>query len=150
MTLISANDRFEILDLCARYNRCLDGADEEGAMDCWAKSGISFDNGKSKITNWDQLRRNLAKELHDASMGSKRLVQFNTVVREGESVDSAYVDSEYMIIGAHDHLIHETGSFKNDKVVRTSMGWKFQSRVQKADVVKNAVPSHRPEEVHPR
>ncbi len=149
MTLLSANDRFEILDLCSRYNRCLDNADEEGAMDCWARSGISFESPLGKFTNWELLRKHLAKELHGGRMSGKRLVFFNVVVSDADSVDSAFVDAEYLVINTSDHQIMETGSFKRDKITRTSMGWRFQNRVQKADMVSQPKPIHRPAEVHP-
>ncbi|MDG0817727.1 nuclear transport factor 2 family protein [Bdellovibrio svalbardensis] len=149
MTLLSANDRFEILDLCSRYNRCLDNADEEGVMDCWARSGITFESPGGKFTNWEQLRKHLGKELHGGSLSGKRMVMFNMVVSDGGSIDHAIVDSEYLVINTSDHQIIETGSFKQDKVTRTSMGWRFQNRVQKADVVAQTRPIHRPAEVHP-
>lgn len=148
MTLLSANDRFEILDLCSRYNRCLDNADEEGVMDCWAKSGITFESPGGKFSNWETLRKHFNKELHGGSMSGKRIVMFNIVVKDASSIDSALIDAEYLAIDINTHQIAETGSFKNDKVTRTSMGWRFQSRIQKSDTISQARPVHRPTEAH--
>lgn len=149
MTLISANDRFEILDLCSRYNRCIDNGEEDALMDCWVKSGLSFESPKGKFTNWDQLRKHFAKELHGGSLSGKRQVLFNVVVREGADVDHAFVDSEYIIIDTQTLMVIETGAFKNDKVIRTSMGWSFQSRTQKIDKSLQPKTQPQPAEVHP-
>lgn len=133
MTLLSANDRFEILDLCSRYHRSMDNADEEAVMDCWARAGITFENPTGKFTNWDQLRKQLSRDLHGGPAAGKRTVLFNVVIHEGDSVDSALVDSEYLVLDTQSLQIVETGSFKSDRVSRTSMGWRFLSRSQKAD-----------------
>lgn len=133
MTLLSANDRFEILDLCSRYNRFLDNTDEEGIMECWARSGISFEGVKEKISNWEQLKRHFSKELHETHRSPRRSILFNVIVREAEGVDSAYVDAEYLVIDTQDLQVIETGSYTSDRVIRTSMGWRFSRRTQKID-----------------
>lgn len=135
MSMLSANDRFEILDLCSRYHSALDRGDEEFLMDCWSRGAINYDSPFGKFNSWEKLRQFFAKELHGGSLAGKRHVLFNVVVREGDDVDTAFVDAEYLIIDK-DHLeLLSSGSFKGDKVHRVSLGWKFVNRTQKADIL---------------
>lgn len=135
MSMLSANDRFEILDLCSRYNNFLDRGDTENLMECWTKNAFTFDSPWGKFTNWEKLRQFMSKEMHGGKLAGKRHVLFNVVVREGDDVDTAFVDAEYLVIDK-DHLeLISSGSFKSDKVQRISMGWKFVARSQKDDVL---------------
>lgn len=135
MSMLSANDRFEILDLCYRYNNALDHGNEEALMDCWSKGALSFESPYGKFNNWDKLHQFFAKELHGGSLSGKRQILFNVVVREGDDIDTAFIDAEYLILDMNHLELVASGSFKNDKVRRISMGWKFVSRTQKADLL---------------
>lgn len=122
MSMLSANDRFEILDLCSRYHSALDRGDEEFLMDCWSRGTINYDSPFGKFSNWEKLRQFFVKELHGGILAGKRHILFNVVVREGDDVDTAFVDAEYLVIDK-DHLeLLSSGSLKMTRSIASLWG----------------------------
>lgn len=117
---LSADDMAEIHNLYAEYNLMLDGGDAEGWADTFTEDGrFGNSEGRAALVTF-------AENFHASNPNSRH---WNTNVHVTGTGDGA-AGTCYLIlydVGQRPPGVTVTGTY-NDVLVRTSDGWRFQSR----------------------
>lgn len=132
---LTADDRIEIHELCARYYVSTDEKDVDGFMACWADhDDISFESVFGSFRGRAALRAFEDEHVHRGMAVGKRHLLGNVIVREGETADRARVTSYLMVVEVADipHIV-ATAIYRDSEVVRTPQGWRFVSRRMEVD-----------------
>lgn len=132
---LTAEDRLEIQDLCARYYVSTDEKDVDGFMRCWVDSDdILFESVFGTFRGRGEIRAFEDEHVHRGMAIGRRHLLGNVVVREGEAPDTALVTS-YMVVmevAKAPHLV-ATAIYRDSRVVRTVEGWRFAYRHMDVD-----------------
>jgi hypothetical protein len=131
---LTAEDKQEIMDLCARYYISTDEKDVDGFMDCWVDGDIRFESIFGDFTDHQSLRDFEDEHVHRGGAVGKRHLLGNVHVRDGEDDQTAFVTS-YMIVFEVDEIpsIVATGIYRDSRVEKTPKGWKFRHRKLEVD-----------------
>jgi hypothetical protein len=131
---ISRDDKFDIMELIARYNHAIDGGDPDGVADCFLEDGI-FQGRSGRFVGRAELRK-LGMTLTPSCL-PRHMV--NNVLIDGEpgQPDVARIKSHLCFYEIKPEGFHfKTSGVYTDVVVRTPQGWKFKTRLMTLDVAK--------------
>lgn len=134
MTL-TAHDRMEILDLCARYYISTDEADVDGFMACWVDDDdIVFDSAFGTFHGRAEIREFEREHVTTGMAVGRRHLLGNVSIRRGEDADTALVTS-YLVVMEVAKLprIIATAIYRDSRVERTDDGWRFRRRRMDVD-----------------
>ena len=134
MTL-TAQDRLEIQDLCARYYLTTDDQDVDGFMACWADHDeVRFESVFGTYVGRAALRAFEDEHVHRGMAIGKRHLVGNISIRPDQAADAALVTSTLLVLEVVDipHLV-ATAIYRDSRVVRTSAGWRFVFRHMDVD-----------------
>ena len=128
MTLETA-DLIEIQQLYARYNTAIDTGDGEAFGNCFVGDG-HFDSGIAQIDGREDIA-DFAIKTHSAMPGMRH--NATNILLDGDS-DGRAQGSAFLIGYLVDagYKVIVTGRY-TDELTKTSEGWRFTSRVFKAD-----------------
>jgi hypothetical protein len=132
---LTAEDRLEIHDLCARYYITTDEADVDGFMKCWTEdTDILFESEFGTFRGPEQIRAFEDEHVHRGMAIGKRHLLGNVSIREGEDANTAYVTSYMLVMEVADepHIV-ATAIYRDSKAVRTADGWRFRHRRMAVD-----------------
>lgn len=143
---LSADDRLEIQDLCARYYVSTDEKDVDGFMGCWVDDdAITFDSAFGTFTGRSALRQFEDEHVNRGMAIGKRHLLGNVCIRPGEEPGVAFVTSYLVVleVAAIPHIV-ATAIYRDSRVERTPHGWKFRHRRMDVDpgFAKLAQPGH--------
>jgi hypothetical protein len=125
---LTAEDRLDILDLCARFNDCFTRRDVDGVMDCWADGDIRWETINGTFTGRAAVRAQQEKNAASVFFQSKRFLGGNVIIRPGERDGEAAVTCDLVILEINElPQVALTGSCA-DRVVRTPAGWRYAHR----------------------
>jgi hypothetical protein len=125
---LTTDDTVEILQLYARYNTAIDTGDAKGFAACFVADGV-FDSGMGVQTGHESIAA-FAKQTHETMPGMRH--DATNIVIDGhgdEATGSAFLIG-YLVDGGYKVIV--TGRY-SDELTRTVEGWRFKSRVFKAD-----------------
>lgn len=138
---LTLQDRLDILELAARYNKAVDGGDVEGWLALWTDDGVfetSFGTFKGK-----EALRNFMKFYMATSKGNRH-VSVNPVM-EGDG-DSATLACDLLLVRTPGMpSLFATGTY-TDALRKVGGAWKFQRRKLALDSMEwmKAVPKAAP------
>jgi hypothetical protein len=132
---LTAEDRLDIMDLLARYARCLDSGDLDGYVDNFAPDGV-FDGTYGLSTGHAEIRAYIGQVIAEGRGGplpngdvAYRHFVGNPVI-DGAG-DHATVHSYMNLVNmGTDPPISATAEY-NDSVVKLNGRWVFQTRASK-------------------
>lgn len=129
---ISASDRVEIHELCARYNRTVDVADPEGWADCFTEDGefvsllVGAHRGRRDLVAF---ARSYWEDDECARWRGGQHWTGNIIVTPVDA-DRATVTSHHMMLVPDGPKVSiDLFAGQSDVVVRTEHGWKLERRV---------------------
>lgn len=134
-TSLSAIDKLEIHELCARYYVSTDEKDVDGFMDCWVDDDdILFESAFGTFKGRNEVRRFEDEHVHRGMAIGKRHLLGNVFVREGETANVAYVTSYLVVMEVVEapHIV-ATAIYRDSRAERTPGGWKFRRRSMDVD-----------------
>jgi hypothetical protein len=123
-TALSSDDRLSIIDLLARYARCLDSGDLEGYVQNFAPDGVLFGTHVGHVQIRDYVREVIARRAADPS-------------RRMHFVGIPVIDGDAERATAHSYLLWiQTGAESPisaaaeyvDSLVKLNGRWVFESR----------------------
>jgi SnoaL-like domain len=135
MTTLSASDRLEILDLCARYYISTDEKDVDGFMDCWVPDeDIVFNSAFGNFKGRAAVRAFEDEHVHRGMAIGKRHLLSNVSIRPGSGANQALVTSYLTVVEVVDvPQIIATAIYRDSLVEKTDAGWKFRQRSMDVD-----------------
>jgi hypothetical protein len=134
MSVLTAADRLELLDLCARYYVSTDEADVDAFMDCWLDSDdIVFESAFGTFRGRSAIRDFETAHVNGGMAVGKRHVLSNVVIKPG-SDGSALLTSYLTVLEVRDRPeIVATAIYRDSKAVKTEQGWRFVWRSMDTD-----------------
>ena len=133
---ITAQDRQDIRELCARYYNTTDAKDVDGFMDCWVDDDdILFESAFGNFSGRDEIRAFEEEHVSDDGMAhGKRHVLSNVVVEAGDDESTAFTSTYLIVIDVVNipHIV-ATAHYPKCRVERTEDGWKFRHRKMNVD-----------------
>lgn len=134
MSTLTADDRLEILDLCARYYISTDEADVDGFMACWADDDdITFKSAFGDFQGRDAIRRFEDEHVHRGMAVGKRHLLTNVVIRPG-GPGRALVTSYLAVVEVVEvPSIIATAIYRDSVAEKTAAGWRFRERAMAVD-----------------
>ena len=132
---LSALDRLEIQDLCARYYISTDEQDVDGFMDCWVEDDdITFNSAFGNYKGRAAIREFEDEHVHRGMAVGKRHLLGNVSIEEGERPNEALVTSYLVVMEVVERpYILATAIYRKSLVERTDEGWRFRSRTMDVD-----------------
>jgi hypothetical protein len=132
---LSTQDIVEITQLYAKYNHAIDGGNAEAWADTFTEDGVFNTRFKGR----EQLM-GFIKTWKDGGGASRRHWNSNLMLTgTSEGADGA-VYLTLWNIGTKPQTIMTTGMYE-DKLVKTKSGWRFKSRLVKADTPAPTAPA---------
>lgn len=116
---LSAQDRVEIMQLVARYNRAADARDAEAWADTFTEDGVFIKDARPEVKG----RTALAKNIRDLPPTNSRHWTLNLVI-EGDE-DRADVQADFALLC--ENRIEYTGRYANS-LRKVDGRWKFERR----------------------
>jgi len=132
---ISAIDRLEIHDLCARYYITTDEKDVDGFMNCWVDDDdITFNSAFGDFKGRAAIRGFEDEHVHRGMAVGKRHWVGNVTIRDGQSPGQALVTSYLMVMEVVEApYVLATAIYRDSVVEKTDQGWRFRSRSMDVD-----------------
>jgi hypothetical protein len=134
MSTLSADDRLDILDLCARYYISTDEADVDAFMACWADDDdITFRSAFGDFRGRDAIRRFEDEHVHRGMAVGKRHFLANVAIRPGapgQALVTTYL-AVVEVVGVP--TIVATAIYRDSVAERTPAGWRFRERAMDVD-----------------
>jgi 3-phenylpropionate/cinnamic acid dioxygenase small subunit len=142
MTLEEISDRIEIQDLLTRYTVAIDEKDWEKLDTCFlsdAKVDYTTSGGIKGV--YPDVRAWLEKALAPFTM-TQHLISNTTVTIEGDRATSRTYVYNPMGIPKKDGSLHifTVGAYYDDKLVRTSEGWRIAERFEEQAFMEGSLP----------
>jgi hypothetical protein len=135
-TKITRDDKFDIMELIARYNHAIDGGDPDDVAACFLDDGV-FEGRSGRFVGRAELRK-LGMTL-TASCIPRHMVSNILIEADPNETDAARIKSHLCFYEVKPEGFHfKTSGIYTDVVVRTPAGWKFRSRLMTLDVAKPA------------
>ncbi|MEZ6187389.1 MAG: nuclear transport factor 2 family protein [Planctomycetota bacterium] len=132
---LSALDRLEIQDLCARYYVSTDEKDVDGFMDCWVEDDdITFNSAFGNFQGRAAIREFEDEHVHRGMAIGKRHLLGNVIIRPGELPNQALVTTYMVVMEVVDvpHIV-ATAIYRDSVAEKTAQGWRFRSRSMDVD-----------------
>ena len=128
---LSADDRYSIGDLLARYAQAFDNCDEDGVTESFTETGVL----KTPAATYVGRKRILEKLAETRGRTGQRHFVTNTVI-DPVVGDSGQVHARsyyiYSTAGSDGVKIEGTGTYEDDLVMTTN-GWRIQARKAVSD-----------------
>ena len=135
MTAFTADDRLEILDLCARYYISTDEKDVDGFMECWVPDDdIVFNSAFGNFKGRAAVRTFEDDHVHRGMAIGKRHILSNVSIRPGSKPNQALVTSYLTVLEVVEvpHIV-ATAIYRNSLAEKTPVGWRFRERSMDVD-----------------
>lgn len=135
MTNLTAEDRLDILDLCARYYISTDEKDVDGFMDCWVLDDeIVFRSAFGEFAGRAAVRQFEDEHVHRGMAIGKRHLLSNVSIRPASKPDQALVTTYLTVVEVVEepHII-ATAIYRDSVAEKTSVGWRFRERSMDVD-----------------
>ncbi len=132
---LTADDRIEIQELCAKYYVSTDEKDVDSFMDCWVDDDdILFESAFGNFKGRREIRAFEDEHVHRGMAIGKRHLLSNMFIADGKSKNQAHVTSYLTVVEVVDvPVIVATAIYRNSVVEKTSKGWKFRFRSMEVD-----------------
>jgi hypothetical protein len=146
MTTLTAEDRLDIHDLCARYYISTDEKDVEGFMDCWVPDDdIVFKSAFGDFAGRDAVRQFEHEHVHRGMAVGKRHLLSNVSIRPASRPDQALVTTYLTVVEVvEEPRIIATAIYRDSVAEKTSAGWRFRERAMDVDPGFQKVMADRP------
>jgi len=135
MSSLTADDRLEILDLCARYYISTDEKDVDGFMDCWVPDDdIVFNSAFGNFAGRAAVREFEDNHVHRGMAIGKRHLLSNVSIRPGPKPNQALVTSYMTVMEVVEvpHII-ATAIYRDSLAEKNPLGWRFRKRAMDVD-----------------
>lgn len=135
MTNLTAEDRLDIHDLCARYYISTDEKDVEGFMDCWVlDDDIVFKSAFGEFAGRAAVRQFEHEHVHRGMAVGKRHLLSNVSIRPASRPDQALVTTYLTVVEVvEEPRIIATAIYRDSVAEKTSAGWRFRERAMDVD-----------------
>lgn len=135
MTNLTAEDRLDIHDLCARYYISTDEKDVEGFMDCWVlDDNIVFKSAFGEFAGRAAVRQFEHEHVHRGMAVGKRHLLSNVSIRPASRPDQALVTTYLTVVEVvEEPRIIATAIYRDSVAERTGAGWRFRERSMDVD-----------------
>lgn len=132
---LTADDRLDIHELCARYYVSTDEKDVPGFMECWVDDDdITFESAFGTFRGRDEIRTFEDEHVHRGMAIGKRHLVGNVMIREGARPDQALVTTYLVVMEVVDTpQIIATAIYRDSSAEKTAKGWRFRARSMEVD-----------------
>lgn len=132
---LTAADKIEIHELCAKYYVSTDEKDVDGFMDCWVEDeNIVFESAFGNFKGRKEIRKFEDEHVSSGMAVGKRHILGNVYVNAAARSDQALVTSYLIVLEVVDKpFIVATAIYRDSVVEKTHKGWKFRKRSMHVD-----------------
>ena len=132
---LTAEDKIEIHELCAKYYVSTDEKDVDGFMDCWVEDDdIVFESAFGNFKGRNEIRNFEDEHVSTGMAIGKRHLLGNVYVSESDNKKQALVTSYLIVLEVVDKpFIVATAIYRDSVVEKTSKGWRFRKRSMEVD-----------------
>lgn len=126
---LTADDRLEIQELIARYNRAVDGGDAAGWVETFAEDGVFESLLVGTHSGHDELRKfadDFVSGSYDAWTGGQHWI--GNVIIEGTHSRADVFSYHIMYVPVDREVRGVLMAAHEDVVTRTTSGWRFSRR----------------------
>lgn len=134
-TNLTAEDRLDILDLCARYYISTDEKDVDAFMDCWVPDDdIVFKSAFGDFAGRAAVRHFEDEHVHRGMAVGKRHILSNVSIRPAPAPNQALVTTYLTVLEVvEEPRIIATAIYRDSVAEKTGAGWRFRERVMDVD-----------------
>lgn len=126
---LTAEDRLEIQELIARYNRAVDGGDAQGWVETFTADGVFASLLVGVHSGRDELRAfadDFVAGSYDAWSGGQHWI--GSIIIEGSRSKAEVFSYHIMYVPIEHEVRGVLMAAHQDEVVRTPQGWRFSLR----------------------
>lgn len=132
---LTAADRLDIHELCARYYVSTDEKDVPGFMECWVDDDdITFESAFGTFRGRAEIRAFEDEHVHRGMAIGKRHLVGNIMIRDGARPDQALVTTYLLVMEVVEApQIIATAIYRDSIAEKTAKGWRFRARSMEVD-----------------